>query len=199
MTVRLKDKSAAPGWRLWWARATSRGPSQSTTSPRSAKGTSCNKFCRSLSSSGSRSSVCPRFCQQQDGLQLLFRVVGEQGRVGDSGIHLFEDGLRAAGARGRLKNEDVFADGHLVAVRERLTAADPAAIEERAVVAAEILDEIRARFAQDLGVAPTDLTGGKADVGVRLTPDDRKPFLQREFCAGLLSFQNDESGHDVIV
>src|SRR5262249_37407028 len=92
--------------------------------------------------------------QLQDGLQLLLGVVGKQVGIADQGINLFADGPRGAFGLGvGLKTEDEIAERQSVAVLQRFGPRDPVPVEQGAVGAAEVLDEVRSVLPPDLGVA----------------------------------------------
>src|SRR5262249_51335452 len=110
--------------------------------------------------------------QLQDAAQLVFRVLGEQGRVGGAGLDLFNDGRHAAlGGDVLAQGEEAIADLQPVGGGQRPTAGDPHAVEEGPVDAAQVLDEIAAVPAQDLGVPPADGRGRDGDGRVGLPAD----------------------------
>ena len=129
------------------------------------------------------------------------RVDDGRGRLdADLGVHLAEAaaaGVDRAGALGDLglELEEERAEAHHVVGRQ-LLALDLDVVDEGAVGAVEVVDDVAARLGRDLGVLPGDARVVEDDVVVRATPD-QAGRVEREAVPREIALEGDEPSQRV--
>jgi hypothetical protein len=96
----------------------------------------------------------------------------------------------------RLEHEQLLADLHVVAIREPVGRRERAAVEQRAVATAEILDRGLAVLEGDGCVLPAHRRGVDHDVARGMATDDHTAGTQGDAFAGSRARFEFESGHE---
>src|SRR5581483_6314621 len=134
-------------------------------------------------------------CNLQNHLELVRGVLREESTVGglslDTSTNDVTVGLVLTSGRCLAQTQDVGANLDKVVLGERRATGDARAIEEGAVAAADILDEVAASFAEDPGMLAADGEGFEIDIHVRLAANERGVSCQREALARVGPFDRD--------